>query len=116
MDNNTPMDSPELASLCREAALEKKADEIVLLDMRGISSFCDFFLICNGTSEPHLKAIAGSVEMRLKEHGRMPRGRDGVYSSHWVVVDYGDVVVHVFRADVRHHYALERLWGDAKRV
>ena len=54
----------------------KKAEEIVLLDMRGISSFCDFFLICNGSSEPHLKAIAGSVEMRLKEHGRMPRGRD----------------------------------------
>ncbi|MCX6911139.1 MAG: ribosome silencing factor [Verrucomicrobia bacterium] len=113
--DKTPMESTELADLCREAVLEKKAEEVVLLDMRGISSFCDFFLICSGTSEPHLKAIANNVEMRLKEHGHIPRGREGVYSSHWVVVDYGDIVVHVFRSDVRRRYALERLWGDAKR-
>ncbi|MBI5820399.1 MAG: ribosome silencing factor [Verrucomicrobia bacterium] len=114
--DKTLLESTEKASLCREAVLEKKAEEVLLLDMREISSFCDYFLICNGTSEPHLKAIASNVEMRLKELGHMPRGREGVYSSHWVVVDYGDVIVHVFRADVRHHYALERLWGDAKRV
>jgi ribosome-associated protein len=114
--DTTPLESAELAQLCREAVLEKKAEEVVMLDMRGIASFCDFFLICNGTAEPHLKAIAGNVEMRLKEHGRMPRGRDGGYASHWVVVDYGDIIVHIFRADVRHHYALERLWGDAQRI
>lgn len=114
--DTTPMESLELARLCHEAVMEKKAEEVVLLDMRGVSSFCDFFLICTGTADPHLKAIASNVEMKVKEHGRMPRGRDGVYASHWVIVDYGDVVVHVFRADVRHHYALERLWGDAKRV
>ena len=114
--DTTTLDSPELARLCREAVLEKKAEEVVMLDMRGISSFCDFFLICTGSADPPLKAIAGNVEMRMKELGRLPRGRDGVYASHWVIVDYGDVIVHVFRADVRHHYALERLWGDAKRV
>jgi ribosome-associated protein len=114
--DKTPMESSELANLCREAVLEKKAEEVVLLDMRGISSFCDYFLICNGTSEPHLKAIASNVELRLKELGHLPRGREGVYSSHWVVVDYGDVIAHIFRSDVRHHYALERLWGDAKRA
>lgn len=110
------MESTEIAHYCREALLDKKAEEVVLLDMREISSFCDYFLICTGTSEPHLKAIASNVEMRMKELGQLPRGREGVYSSHWVVVDYGDVIVHVFRADVRHHYALERLWGDAKRA
>jgi len=114
--DKTPLESTEMANLCREAVLEKKAEEVVLLDMRGISSFCDYFLICNGTSEPHLKAIASNVEIRLKELGRIPRGREGVYSTHWVVLDYGDVIVHIFRADVRHHYALERLWGDAKRT
>ena len=114
--DKTPLESSELANICREAVLEKKAEEVVLLDMRDISSFCDFFLICNGSSDPHLKAIASNVEMRLKEFGRLPHGRDGVYSSHWVVADYGNVIVHIFRADVRQHYALERLWGDAKRA
>ncbi|MCX7826996.1 MAG: ribosome silencing factor [Verrucomicrobiae bacterium] len=114
--NEPPSESLALARLCRELVLEKKAEDVVVLDMRGISSFCDFFVICNGLSEPHLKAIAGNVDLRLKEMGRRARGRDGAYSSHWLVIDYDDVIIHIFRADVRARYGLERLWGDAKRV
>lgn len=113
---NAPHDSLELARLCRELVLEKKAEGVVVLDMRGISSFCDFFVICSGLSEPHLKAIATNVDVRLKEMGHRPRGRDGAYSSHWLVIDYDDVMIHVFRADARARYGLEKLWGDAKRM
>ncbi len=85
--------------------------------MRGISSFTDFFVICSGTSEPHLKAIAGEIEERLKkDDGMKPNAVDGYPMSHWIVMDYGDVVVHVFHSEKRAFYSLEDLWGDAPRL
>ncbi len=113
---NTPLTSLDLARRCRELALDKKAEDVVLLDLRGVSDICDVFLICTGSAEPHLKAIAGSIETGLKELGHRPRGRDGVIASHWMVLDYNDVLIHIFRRDARSHYALEQLWGDAKRI
>lgn len=84
------------------------------MDLRGISSFTDFFVICSGTSEPHLKAITGAVSETVREkHGASPHGTSGIPSSQWVVIDYVDVIVHALHADKREFYALDDLWGDA---
>jgi len=88
-----------------------------VLDLRGISTFTDFFVICSGTSEPHLKAIAGEIEARLREEdGIRAASVDGFPSSQWIVLDYLQVIVHVFHQEKRAFYSLEDLWGDAPRV
>jgi ribosome-associated protein len=95
----------------------KKAEEIVLLDLRGISTFTDFFVICSGTSEPHLRAIAGEIETRLREdEGVRAASIDGFPASQWIVLDYMQVIVHVFHREKRGFYSLEDLWGDATRL
>jgi ribosome-associated protein len=89
----------------------------VALDLRGISSFTDFFIICSGTSEPHLKAIISELQERLKkDHALRPIAVDGFPMSQWVVADYSDVVVHIFHTEKRAFYSLEDLWGDAPRL
>ena len=89
----------------------------MVLDLQGISSFTDYFVICSGTSEPHLKAISGEIEERLKnEHGVKPVSVDGFPASQWIVLDYLQVIVHVFRQEKREFYSLEDLWSDAPRV
>jgi ribosome-associated protein len=111
------MDSRKLAGLCRELAENKKAENIVVLDLRKLSSITDYFVICTGTSEPHLRAIVDEIREHLEEdHHLTPRGMDGSINTAWVVMDYFDVIVHVMRADVRELYNLEDLWGDAPRV
>jgi ribosome-associated protein len=112
-----PINSEQLAQTIADIAGDKKAEDIVALDLRGISSFTDFFVICSGTSEPHLKAIINELEERLrKEHGLRPVAVDGFPLSQWVVADYADVVVHIFHTDKRAFYSLEDLWGDAPRL
>jgi ribosome-associated protein len=89
----------------------------VVLDLQGISSFTDFFVICSGTSEPHLKAISGEIEDQLKtQHNVRAVSVDGFPASQWIVLDYLQVIVHVFRAEKREFYSLEDLWSDAPRV
>ena len=89
----------------------------MILDLQGISTFTDFFVICSGTSEPHLKAIAGEIETRLKtDHDMRPISIDGFPASQWIVLDYMQVIVHVFYRDKREFYSLEDLWGDAPRL
>ena len=111
------MDSKKLASLCRELAENRKGENIVILDVRELSSVTDYFVICTGTSEPHLRAIVDEMTTRLRqEHELRPRAMDGSFHTAWVVLDFFDVIVHVMRADVREHYDLEGLWGDAPRV
>lgn len=111
------IDSEKLARLCATFASDKKAENIVAIDLRGISSFTDFFIICSGTSEPHLKAIAGEVTDRLKqEHNVAPMAIDGYPLSQWIVADYSGVVVHIFHTDKRDFYSLEDLWSDAPRL
>jgi ribosome-associated protein len=106
-----------LAKACAAYADDKKAENIVVLDLQGISSFTDYFVICSGTSEPHLKAIAGEIEERLRdEHGVRAVSVDGFPASQWIVLDYMQVIVHVFRREKREFYSLEDLWGDAPRV
>ncbi len=88
-----------------------------MLDLRGISTFTDFFVICSATSEPQLKAIANEIETRLKkENAIRPVAIDGFPASQWIVLDYLQVVVHIFHQDKRAFYSLEDLWGDAPRV
>lgn len=111
------MDSKKLALLCREFADNKKAEDLVVLDVRKLSSVTDFFVIVSGTSEPHLRAILDEITDRLREeHDERPRAVDGTARGAWVVLDFFDVIVHIMRADVRERYDLEGLWGDAPRV
>lgn len=89
----------------------------MVLDLEGISSFTDYFVICSGTSEPHLKAISGEIEEQLKaQHGVRAVSVDGFPASQWIVLDYLQVIVHVFRQEKREFYSLEDLWSDAQRV
>ena len=113
-----PALTPErIARLCAEYASNKKAEDIVVLDMRGISPLSDFFIICSGTSEPHLKAIAGEIEGQMqKDHGLRPNNVDGYPTSQWIIVDYYDVLVHIFHTEKRRFYSLEDLWSDAPRL
>jgi ribosome-associated protein len=107
----------KLAKTCAELASNKKAEEIVVLDLRSISTFTDFFVICSATSEPQLKAIANEIETRLKkDHAIRSVAIDGFPASQWIVLDYLQVVVHVFHRDKRAFYSLEDLWGDAPRL
>jgi ribosome-associated protein len=111
------MDSRKLALLCREFADNKKAEDIVILDVRKLSAVTDFFVVASGTSEPHLRAIIDEVSDKLREeNGVRPRAVDGSTHSAWVVLDYFDVIVHIMRTDVREHYDLESLWGDAPHL
>ena len=111
------MDSRKLARLCREFADNKKAENIVILDVRKLSSVTDYFVLASGTSEPHLRAIVDEITGKLREeHGVRPRAVDGTTRAAWVVLDFFDVIVHIMRQDTREHYDLEGLWGDAPRV
>jgi len=111
------MDPRKLALQCRRLADAKKAENIVILDVRKLSSVTDYFVIATGTSEPHLRAIMDEISDRLREdHGLRPHAIDGTIRTAWVVLDYFDVIVHLMRHDVRAHYDLETLWGDAPRL
>ncbi|MFO1475072.1 MAG: ribosome silencing factor [Verrucomicrobiota bacterium] len=111
------MESKKLATLCREYADNRKAENIVILDVRELSSVADYFVIASGSSEPHLRAIVDEISDKLRdEHGLRPRAVDGTLQTAWIVLDYFDVLVHVMRQDVRERYDLETLWGDAPRL
>lgn len=109
--------SETLARLISEAAKNKKAEALVALDLRGISTFTEFYVICSGNSEPQLKAIVEEIQEVLRQdHGVRAVRVDGLPFSHWIVADFGDVIVHIFHESKRSHYALEHLWGDAPRL
>jgi len=111
------MDSRKLASLCRTLAENRKAEDIVILDVRDLSSVTDYFVLASGTSEPHLRAIVDEITEKLRdEHELRPRAVDGTFQAAWVVLDFFDVIVHVMRQDVRERYDLETLWGEAPRL
>jgi ribosome-associated protein len=111
------MDSKTLALLCREFADNKKAEDIVVLDVHELSSVTDYFVIASGTSEPHLRAVVEEITSKLRdEYDIRPVRTDGSTQAAWVALDFFDVIVHIMRADARERYDLEGLWGDAKRV
>lgn len=103
--------------IAAEAASERKAIDIVAIDIRKIASFAEFFLVCSGTSTRQVQAIADEVleQMREKRDAR-PMHTEGMESGTWVLLDFGDVIVHIFTDEAREFYQLERLWRDAERV
>ena len=110
--------SPErLAQLAASYAADKKAADIVCLDLRGVASYTDYFVVCSGGSDRQTKAIHDAITEGLKkDHGLLPRRVEGIGEARWILVDYFDVVVHVFVPEVRDFYRLEQLWGDVPRV
>lgn len=96
-----------------ELAADKKASDIILLEVRSLTSLADYFVICSGGSERQLGAIADGIAEGLKADGVLPLGREGGAGAHWVLIDFGAVVVHVFAPPERDFYQLEKLWADA---
>ncbi|MFQ5791621.1 MAG: ribosome silencing factor [Acidobacteriota bacterium] len=99
-----------------EASQEKKASDLVLLDLRGLASFTDFFFLCSGNSERQLKAIADAVEEKLGKLQVRPNHVEGYLHGEWILMDYVDFIVHIFGPRSRSHFDLERLWGSAGRL
>jgi ribosome-associated protein len=112
----TSPDPRETALLCVRYALDRKAYDLLLMDVSQHTSLADFFLICTGRSDTQVQAIAQSIEENLRALGRRPRTIEGLRSGQWVLMDYGDVVVHIFLDSVRSFYDLERLWARAPVV
>ncbi|WP_223067195.1 ribosome silencing factor [Paenibacillus caui] len=106
----------ELLDIAVKAADDKKAMNIVALDLKGISLIADFFVICHGNSDTQVQAITSEIRKQVSEAGGHVRGVEGLDSARWVLMDLGDVIVHVFHRDEREYYNIERLWSDAKVV
>lgn len=106
----------ELADLCMRIADDRKAENVISLQMTGTTLPADYFVLCTGNSEPHLQAIADRIEREVKTaFGFRPRATEGTAASRWMLLDYGTVVIHVMTAEMRELYRLESLWGDAPR-
>ncbi|MED3648158.1 ribosome silencing factor [Halalkalibacterium halodurans] len=110
------MSNQELLQLAVNAVDDKKAEQVVALNMKGISLIADFFLICHGNSEKQVQAIAHELKKVAQEQGIEIKRLEGYEQARWVLIDLGDVVVHVFHKDERAYYNLEKLWGDARTV
>jgi ribosome-associated protein len=113
-----PARSPDAQSLARAAArltLNKRAEDVMILDLRELDGVCDFFVLATGSSEVQVRAIADGVEEGLRVEGLRPWHVEGYEARRWILLDYVDVVVHVFHAKAREYYLLDKLWGDASR-
>jgi ribosome-associated protein len=107
------MREKELLTLAAKAADDKKAEDIVVLNMKGISAVADYFLICHGNSDKQVQAIAREMKEKAHEFGFDIKRMEGFDEARWILVDMGDVVAHIFHKEERDYYNLERLWGDA---
>ena len=108
--------SLEIAKLCAQAALEKKAADPIILDVRKLCSFADYFVILSGRSTRHVQGLAETVEGELRSKRISTSKSEGLREGNWVLLDYNDVIVHIFYAETRRFYDLEGLWHDAKRI
>jgi ribosome-associated protein len=106
----------EAVVIAARAAGEKKATDIVVLDLRQIASFTEYFLICTGANPRQVKAISDGIEEQLRKTGKRPLHIEGYSSAEWILLDYGDFIAHVFSSASRRFYDLERLWRDGKRI
>ena len=113
-----PTDSPglQLAKRISQLMFEKKAEQVVLADLEGLTSVTDFFVMCTATSDMHARAVSDHVQDELEKAGIRVHHKEGYSSLRWVLLDYVDVIAHVFQKDAREFYDLERLWGDAKFI
>jgi ribosome-associated protein len=110
------LEALEIARRVVDAASEKQANNIILLDVREVCTFTDYFVICNGDSERQLRTIMEEVQEWLKREKVTPHHQEGTLDSGWLLLDYGDVIVHIFSAAERDRYCLEDLWRDARTV
>ena len=110
------MDASELARMVVEAASDKQAEDIVMLDMRGVCNFADYFVICSGGSSRQVQAVAEEIDRVLSRAGVEPDRREGDVDSGWLLLDYGDVIIHIFDSEIREFYRLEKLWSRATPV
>ncbi len=108
--------SLETAQLCAEAADSKKAFDILILDLRGLTYITDYFVICSGSNTTQVSAISEWIEHALAKAGEWPSHVEGGAESSWLLMDFGDVVVHIFDEQTRAYYGLEKLWSDAPRI
>jgi ribosome-associated protein len=108
-------DPAELVRVCARLADDKKAEDIVVLDLRGLMYVTDFFIIASGGNPRQLHAIQSAIHQEMSQRGVRPIGQEGAAQDRWVLMDYGDFVVHLFDPDWRRLYDLELLWGDAPR-
>ncbi|HEY1405646.1 MAG TPA: ribosome silencing factor [Spirochaetota bacterium] len=100
---------------CGETLVDKKASDVVLLDLRKVNTYLDYFIICTANSKVHCRALAKEMEHFFGTYNFRSKGKD-VSDSDWIVLDYNEIVVHIFTEDVRNYYALEKLWSDADRI
>jgi ribosome-associated protein len=116
MAKTSQLSPAEAAQRAAQAALDLKANDVVLLDLKGVTDMTDFFVIASGTSDTHVRAIAQNVMEELGKIGIPVHHEEGVTQGRWALLDYVDFVVHVFHPTLRHFYQLERLWSDAQVV
>ncbi len=109
-------DTKKKVLLCVNAALGKKAKDIIILNMRKVSSFADYSVICSGNSDRQVQSIAQAVEENMKKNGFLPLGIEGEKTARWILMDYADIIVHVFYEPIRDFYDIERLWSDAPKM
>jgi ribosome-associated protein len=109
----SPLSAEATVRAAARAALDKKAEEVAILDLRGLSGLSDYFLIMSAASVPHVDSVRDAIREALRALGTRPRHVEGAPASGWVLLDYGDVVIHIFLRETREFYALDRLWGDA---
>jgi ribosome-associated protein len=110
------LDSGELARAAVDIASDKKASDVILLDIRDVTTIADYFVICSGNNPRQIQAIADAIDEQLGEQGANLLHREGAAESGWILLDFGDVVVHIFGPREREYYRLERLWSGAKTV
>ena len=106
----------ELARLCASIALDNKAEDLVVLDVRGLTSFTDFFIIMSGRSTRHVQGLAEKIESELRSKRISSNNCEGLQEGLWVLLDYHDVIVHIFYSDTRKFYDLDGLWHDASKI
>lgn len=106
----------EIAQLAANTVISKKAEDTIILEIGGLSVIADYFIICSGNSETQVSAIAKEVKDKMHENNIVIKGAEGLDKGRWVLIDTGDVVVHVFHKDERSFYNLEKLWGDAPKI
>lgn len=107
------MESKELMKLAAQACEDKRAEDIVVMDMKNVSLISDYFLVCHGSNERQVQSIARGIKEEAEENGIEVKRMEGFEHSRWILVDLNDVVCHIFHKDERDYYNLERLWGDA---
>ena len=110
------MDTFEKLKVALQTAMDKKAEEPVILDLTGLGALADYFLIVSALSDTHGKTLADEITKKLKEHGVTPVSIEGYDLANWILIDYGDIIIHIFKPEIRELYGLENLWIDAPQI